>query len=168
MDFYDKYYWGIHKLVGDKVDNGQDADELTHEILVAGINSWPSFDGRCAEFTWLCSIAKHKIIDYYRKKKLKTVLFSASPIFEEIADKALGPEGASLKEELKSEVGATLAELKAGYQKILRLKYIEGFKIYEIAQKLAISVKAVESRLIRAKKQFRQAWSYERENKKDF
>ena len=117
---------------------------------------------KCSEFSWVCSIAKHKIIDYYRKKKIKTILFSVSPIFEEIADKALTPERDVLKNELKDEIKKTLSELKEGYKNLLRLKYIEGKKVTEIAKETKLTVKAVESRLIRAKKQFREVWIYDK------
>lgn len=160
--FYKKYYAGIRGFVAKKIDDEGVVEELTNDILMAGINSLSTFKGESQEFSWLCSIAKHKIIDYYRKKKLKTILFSASPFFEEIADKALTPERDCLKNELKKEIKKTFSELKEGYHKILRLKYIDGLKINEIAQKLKISVKAVESRLIRAKIQFRQKWNYDK------
>jgi RNA polymerase sigma factor (sigma-70 family) len=92
---------------------------------------------------------------------LKTILFSISDEFEEIADKALTPERDVLKNELKEEIKKTLAELGKGYKDILRLKYIEGMKINEIAINLKLTGKAVESKLIRAKKKFREAWVYD-------
>ena len=92
-------------------------------------------------------------------------MFSVSPVFEEIADKALTPERDVLKNELKEEIKKTLADLKTGYKNLLRLKYIEGKKVVEIAKETNLTIKAVESRLIRAKKQFREAWVYD--NKED-
>jgi RNA polymerase sigma factor (sigma-70 family) len=86
-------------------------------------------------------------------------------MFEEIADKALTPERDVLKNELKEEIKKTLADLKKGYKNLLRLKYIEGRKVNEIAKATNLTVKAVESRLTRAKKQFREAWVYD--NKKN-
>lgn len=161
INFYKKYYLSVRGFVAKKVDDEGVVEEIVSDVMLAAINSWPTFDGRCSEFSWLCSIAKHKVIDYYRKKKIKTILFSVSPMFEEIADKALTPERDVLKNELKNEIKKTFSEIKTGYKKILRLKYIEGFKVKEIAQKTKLSTKAVESRLIRAKKQFREAWVYD-------
>ena len=67
-----------------------------------------------------------------------------------------------LKEELKSEIRKTFRELGAGYGKILRLKYLEGYKTKTIARILKTTVKAIESRLRRAKIQFRNIWSYDK------
>ena len=160
--WYKKYYPGIRGFVEKKIDDVGVVEEITNDILLAGFNSLPTFKGDCSEFSWLCSIAKHKIIDYYRKKKIKTLLFSACPIFEEIADKALTPERDCLKNELKGEIKKTFEEIGEGYKKILRLKYVEGWKIEQIAEKLELSVKAVESKLMRAKVKFRENWNYDK------
>lgn len=161
-NFYKKYYFSIKKFVSQKIDDENVIEELTNDILMAGMNSLVNFNGKSSEFSWLCGIAKHKIIDYYRKKKLKTILFSAMPEFEEIADKALTPERDCLKNELKKEIEKTFAEIKEDYKKIIRLKYIDGFKISDIARTLKISIKATESMLIRAKSKFRQNWNYDK------
>ena len=160
-DFYNKYYFGVKKFVSQKIDDEGIVEELTNDIMMAAMICRSNFNGKCNEFSWICSIAKHKIIDYYRKKKLKTILFSVSPNFEEIADKALTPERDVLKNELKEEIKKTMMELSKGYKDILRLKYIEGMKINEIAKNLKLTIKAVESKLIRAKKKFRKAWVYD-------
>lgn len=167
-DFYQKYYKSIRGFVSKKIDDENVVEELTNDVLLAAYNSMAEFDGRCAEFSFICSIAKHKIIDYYRKKKLKTILFSANPMFEEIADKALSPERDVLKNELKEEIKKTFGEIKAGYENLLRLKYIEGLKTNKIAQMLKISTKAVESRLHRAKKEFQNRWNYDRKKTKEY
>lgn len=159
--FYQKYYLSVKKFVSQKVDDEGKVEELTNDIMMAAMMCRPNFDGKCNEFSWICSIAKHKIIDYYRKKKLKTILFSVSPEFEEIADQALTPERDVLKNELKEEIKKTMTELGKGYKDILRLKYIEGMTIKEISQNLELTVKAVESKLIRAKKRFREVWVYD-------
>ncbi|MDP4010005.1 MAG: sigma-70 family RNA polymerase sigma factor [Candidatus Shapirobacteria bacterium] len=160
-DLYQKYYLGVRGFIAQKIDDEDVVEELSNDVLMAGISTYSAFNHKCSEFSWLCSIAKHKIIDYYRKKKLKTILFSVSPFFEEIADEALSPERDVLKNELKDEIKKTFAEINKGYSHILRLKYIDGFKINEIAEKLEMSIKAVESRLLRAKLKFRQKWNYD-------
>ena len=167
-DFYQKYYQGVRGFVARKIDDEGVAEELTNDILWAAYESLPTFNHNCSEFSFICSIAKHKVIDYYRKKKLKTILFSASPVFEEIADKAIGPERDVLKNELKEEIEKTLGDLREGYGKILRLKYVDGLRIDKIAQLTKLSIKAVESRLIRAKKQFQTVWNYDRKKNQEF
>lgn len=164
-DFYNKYYLGVRKFVSQKIDDDGVVEEITNDTMMGAIMCRSNFDGKCAEFSWVCSIAKHKIIDYYRKKKIRTILFSVSPGFEEIVDQALSPERDVLKNELKTEIKKTFKELGSSYKDILKLKYIEGMKVEEMAKKLKMTIKAVESKLIRAKRKFREAWIYdERKN----
>ncbi len=160
-DFYNKYYLGVKGFVRQKIEDEGLVEEITNDVLLAAINSRENFNKKCNEFSWICSIAKHKIIDYYRKKKIKTILFSVNPIFEEIADEALTPERDVLKNELKKEIKNTLKELGEKYKRILKLKYVDDLKVKEIANELDISVKATESQLIRARKKFKEAWVYD-------
>lgn len=159
--FYKKYYSGLKGFISRKIDDEDVIEEIADDVMMAASMSWDNFDGRCSEFSWLCSIAKHKVIDYYRKKKIKTILFSVNPIFEEIADKALSPERDALKNELKEEILNTFKEISKSYKKILQLKYIKGWKVKKIAENLKTTEKAIESKLIRAKKKFREAWIYD-------
>lgn len=166
-DLYRKYHYGVRSFVKRKIEDEDVVDEITNDVFMAGISGWENFDHKCSEFSYLCAIAKHKIIDYYRKKKLKTILFSANPLFEEIADQALSPERDVLKSELTHEIEKTLTDLKEGYGKLLRLKYIDGWKIQKIAEFTKLSIKAVESRLVRARRSFQQSWEYDSKKTKE-
>ena len=50
------------------------AEDLVQETLLAAIQSIKSYGGKATEKTWLTSILKHKIIDYYRKSGRETPL----------------------------------------------------------------------------------------------
>lgn len=163
-----KYQKSVAAFVRKKIDDEGVVEELTQDILLAAYRAQATFNGKSSQFSFICGIAKHKIIDYYRKKKLKTVLFSINPMFEEIATEALTPERDVLKEELKAEIKKTMGELKEDSQKILRLKYVEDWKSSQIAKMMKISVKAVESRLIRARRQFQELWIYDKKKNKEF
>lgn len=161
-DFYSKYYQSVKTYIGRKVDDEGVVEELANDVLLAAFRALPTFNHKCSEFSFVCSIANHRIIDYYRKKKLKTVLFSSNPVFEEIADRAIGPERDALKNELKEEIKKTFDEISEGSRKLLRLKYISGLRSNKIAQLLNISVKALESRLFRARKEFVNRFQYDK------
>jgi len=160
-DFYSKYYWGIKKFVSKKIDDDDIVEEIASDVILAAWESQENFKHESNEFSWICGIAKHKIIDYYRKKKLKTVLFSVSPIFEEIADEALTPEKDCLKNELIEEVRKSLKSLKDNYKNILTLKYLKGLAVNEIATQSGKSSKSIESMLGRARLALREIWNNE-------
>lgn len=156
--FLEKYQKPLLSFIKKRSKNKGDAEDILQETLVSALNSLPGFNFKSPLFSWLCAIAKHEACDFYRREKLKTIIFSKIPILEEIADKSLGPEGKYLKQELKAEIKNVFQNLNEGYFKILRLKYIDRLSIKEIAKNLKSTVKTIESRLFRAKKQFRKIW----------
>jgi len=156
--FYNEYKKPLLSFVRKRVKNNRDAQDIVQETLVSGINSLPNFNFKSSLFSWLCAIAKHETVDFYRKRKLKTILFSKMPFLKDWTDEALGPQGEYLKDELKEEIKSVLENLSEGYSKILRLKYIEGMTMKKIAKKMSITAKAVEMRLYRARKKFRKLW----------
>lgn len=159
---FSQYYPKIKSFVRKRIDDESVVEEISNDVMMVALNTTTSFKNKSSFFSWLCGVAKHKIVDYYRKKKIKTILFSISPIFEEIADEALSPEKDCLKNELKKEIYKTFSEIKKDYVKILRLKYIEGLRIKKIAKIMKTTVKAVESKLMRAKMSFKENWNYDK------
>ncbi len=157
-EFYKKYKYSLLTVVKRKAKNKKDAEDIVQETFISALNSLPNFEFRSTLFSWLCSIAHHETVDYYRRQKLKTILFSKFPFLQDWADQALGPEKECLKDELKDEIKNVLGQLSEGYERILRLKYIEGLSTETIGKRLKITTKAVESRLYRARKKFKSLW----------
>ncbi|PCI34863.1 MAG: RNA polymerase subunit sigma-70 [Flavobacteriaceae bacterium] len=50
-----------------RVDNHEIAKDIIQETFYSALKSVPNFKGLASERTWLISILKRKIIDYYRK-----------------------------------------------------------------------------------------------------
>lgn len=157
--FSQKIVARLKKFIFQRVENPQEAEEIFQETLISAYESLPLYLGKSSFFTWLCGIAKHEIADFYRKKKIKTILFSRLPWLEHLAGEALGPEQRLLREETIRKVQKTLRSLAEGYQEVLRLKYYQGLTIKEIAQKLNETTKAIESRLFRARQSFAKAFA---------
>ena len=149
----------LRNFIAQRVTDPQDVEEILQETFVAALESLDRFSGRSSFFTWLCAIAKHEIADFYRKKKIKTCLVSRLPWLEDLASQALGPEQVLLRKEFEAKVLATMRNLNEGYREVLRLKYYEGLSVKEIALQLNESVKAVESRLFRARQAFAKAFA---------
>jgi len=155
--FYNQFQPGLKTYLLKKTSNNQDAEDITQETIIAALKSLPGFKFKSSLFSWLCAIANHELVDFYRKKKIKTILLK-SELLETIASRAMSPEDHYLKNELKTEIKKALKNLTEGYFKILRLKYIEQLTMRAIAQKMDLTIKAVESRLSRARSKFRQEW----------
>lgn len=150
----------LKKYIFSKVSDVRDAEEILEETLISAQESFSFFEGRSSFLTWLCGIANHEIADFYRKRKIKTLLFSHFPFLENIISGALSADESLEKQELRKEVKKVLSCLTEGYGEILRLKYYQGLSMAEIARRLRTTVKAVESRLSRARQAFRKQWNY--------
>jgi RNA polymerase sigma-70 factor, ECF subfamily len=170
-DWIKKYTLPLFFYIHKKVDENEDAWDLTQETLISASQSLPLYAGKSSFSAWLYGIARHEVADFYRKKKIKTILFSHMPFLEELADQAFGPEEEVIEKELKIRIKEVLTNLSEGYSIILRLKYIEGESVGQIAQKLGLSYKTAESRLTRARVAFQKAWilnNDENHNDKEF
>ena len=158
-ELYEKYFQKLLNFILLKIDDPQDAEEILQDTFVSAIDSLPLFSGKSSLFTWLCGIAKHEVADFYRKKKIKTIFFSHFPILEKLASRALGPEEELMEAEIKKRIKIVFRKLSEGYGKILRLKYVEGNSVAQVADILGITLKAAESRLSRARFAFRKVWA---------
>jgi len=154
-EFYQHHQTRLQNYILGKISNPNDAEEILQDTFISTLNSLPNFNFRCSLFSFLCAIANHEIVDFYRRKKIKTVLFSHFPFLETIASQALTPEDKALKNALKTEIKEVFKQLRPRYSKLLRLKYLKQFSVKEIAQKLKTTPKAIESALVRARQAFR-------------
>jgi len=129
-----------------------------HDALFGFLEAIRDFTGASKLKTFLYAIASHKVIDWYRKKKIRHVVFSAVPQLESLIAPLFGPEEALDASFLREKIYTTLGQLLPMYKKVLLLKYVDDFSVTEIAGKLAISFKSAESQLFRARRAFVEAF----------
>ncbi len=159
-EFARAYSPKVFGFIRKKVGQDADAEEILQDTLLAGLEGLRDFGGRCTLSTYLCAIARHKVIDYYRRRKLKQIVFSQLP--EEVLpvlSAFLGPEGAFDAHEVQERIALVFQKLRPRYRQILVLKYIEDRSVKEIAQELAITTKSAESTLFRARVAFATSYS---------
>ena len=156
--FYIFYQPRLLKFVMQKIADRKDAEEIVHDVLLDALDSLPFFRKESKLFSWICSIARHNIADFYRRKKIKKMVFSRFPFLKNLVTEALSPEFALEKKELQDRFYRTLKELPEGFGQILRLKYIDRLTVQEIADRFNTSYKAAESKLFRARIAFQKGF----------
>jgi RNA polymerase sigma-70 factor (ECF subfamily) len=161
-EFYNIYRSRLYTLVLEQVDRDQAvAEDLVQETFLAALSSLDKFRGDSQLYTWLRSIAFHKLNDYYRRKVKQPENKESSPDFD--AMKQLEQTGddkpATLtvmeSEEVRQSVQQALEQLPQNYQEVLVLKYLEEMPVLEISQVMGRSPKSVEGLLSRARKAMR-------------
>ena len=135
-----------------RVNNREIAQDLVSETFLAGLKAMKNFKGEASERTWLISILKRKIIDYYRKINSKKgqaeVRMSYSNhtdaegdwLEERVAD----PFDKTAEDELEnSELGDAIndciSKLPEKQAQVFKMKTILGYETETICNELNIT-----------------------------
>lgn len=151
---YDKYQPQIYRFIYLKIGHREEAEDLTHQVF---LKSWQSIDGFNFQgfpfSSWLYSVARHQVIDYYRTKKIKIT-------FEEVIE--LETDDDPLPEAIDNEL--TIEKVKKAItclgdeqQDVIVLRFIEDLSLQEVASILEKTEGAVKLLQHRAIKNLRKA-----------
>lgn len=152
--FYQKYSPKLLAHLKYKLPNTEDAEEVLNDVFIAAIDDIHFFRGDCSINTWLYKIARNKIVDFYRKKKIKSVILSQAPFLEIIAQEFHQPEFQFEKDKIRDKIETAFINISEKYRKVLKLHYEEKTPVREIARIFGLTFKATESLLFRARKSF--------------
>ena len=122
-----------------------DAEDLVQETLIAIHTKRASYDRTLPFTAWLHAIARYKLIDHFRRARLRRTL----PI-EEADSVFTEEEGESVS--ARRDVEKLLAALPENKRRLVRQVKIEGLSTAEAAQASAISQSAVKVGVHRALK----------------
>lgn len=164
----DKYADYLFNYAVVRVNNQDIAKDLVQETFFAGLKSAKNFEGKSTERTWLVSILKRKIIDYYRKINSKKGQAEVRMNFYEDGDN----EGRWLEErvpqswdntaektiesqELKHQIDQCIDHLPEKYAMVFRMKTIQEFETEEICKELSITPSNLWVIIHRARTQLR-------------
>lgn len=155
---YHTYAPPLRRFIQARVGNAQDSEEILQDTLFAFLEGLRDFQEKSSIKTYLYSIGKHKIIDFYRRKKVKHVVFSRFPQIEALISPMLNPEAELDAAMIKEKISGVFGRILPRYSEILHLKYFDNLSVEEIANRFAITFKSAESRLFRARKAFVEAF----------
>ena len=158
--FYYQYLPLVRGMVRRKISSPEDCEEVVQDVFISAIKSIGTFSYQAKLSTWLASITRHEIADYYRRRKLKLLLWSHFPQLETWLGKQSQPDMVE-RYALQEKINQVMASLLPRYAQLLKLKYDQGLSVKEIAQQLGISFKAAEAGLFRARKAFALSWQDE-------
>lgn len=154
IEFYEEYSPKIEKYLISKLPHKEDAQEVLQDVFFEALDSLVFFQQKSSLSTWLYSIAHHKVVDFYRKRKMKS-LFLSQLHFLQILDHEMNePEFQFEKNKVRDRIETTLHQLSDKYRQILKMHYEEQIPVKQIAIELDMSFKATESLLFRARQDF--------------
>ncbi len=156
---YDLYIDNIYRFVFFKVNNKEEAEDITSSVFLKSwdyIQSNELVDYKTLKYL-LYKVARNLVIDYYRKKsKQQKVIYDKDISNFEIVDKSQDVIGqAELAADFKF-IEKKLFDLKDEYREIIILRYLNELSIAEIADILEKSTGNIRVLLFRALKALRE------------
>lgn len=132
------------RVLSGRVNNDTDIEDISQEILISVDKAKSSYDPKRSFMPWFMAILNYRLNDYFRKiyRNSDHQEVNYDEISEFIADETqidvtnLGIRGEFLEE--------ALLELPEKQREIIRMMYVEGFTVKEVAEKLDMSVSAVK------------------------
>jgi len=161
---YRKYAPGILTYVRQHITSQEDAEDLVVEVFLAAIENaaFASLSEK-AKQSWLWRVTRNKVIDAYRRSKVRQNVnldHAAQYLFE---DEQLSPENAALRQEVYMDLYAHLQSLPAHQQEILRLRFGQDLSCGEIATALRKQENVVRVTLSRSLNLLRKIYRRRRE-----
>ena len=141
-ELYEKYFPPVYGMIFARLKDGTAADDVVSEIFMKVALNLDSHDKKYAFSTWLFTIARNTLADYYRRQIRRfeeswdAFLEREAPISEQPEEKLLASERT---EKLLRAVGK-LTELQ---RRIIELKYWSELSNVEIAEILGLSASNV-------------------------
>lgn len=156
-NFYRTYAPKLRRYLVSKLPEGE-VEEILQDTFLSAFDSLPLYRGESSVSTWLISIARHEVADFYRKKYVRRTIEMTAPLFENMVSEMLSPEFDFEKKKIEKRFFSTYRSLSTQYQDVLSYRYERSMSVKEIAERMEISFKATESLLFRARLAFREAY----------
>ena len=138
---YDHYHPALYRFVALKVGRREDAEDITHQTFLRAWQRVGQYEGRGYPFSsWLYRIARNQIVDFYRARREHADLEDVESLLVVEDD----PAGRLDTKADVARVRAALLELRADYQDVIILRFIEERSLEEAATALNRSVGATK------------------------
>ncbi len=130
------------------------AEELTQQAFVEAVRNSRRFRGQADATTWVIGIARHKLVDHFRRAERDTRRLAA------LSARQLGDAGGaeSSPSTMPDDIDDALALLPALQRAVLVLHYMDRLSVREVARSIGKTEAATASLLARGREAFRQAY----------
>jgi RNA polymerase sigma-70 factor (ECF subfamily) len=157
-DFYEQTYLSIFRyLYGLTGGPQEDVEDLTAEAFTRAWRGRRDFQGDAdAALGWLMRIARHLVIEDYRRRKARPVTEDEIPIKYPAAEPR--PEEVAVEGEVNRQMWSQIRALSDESREMLTLRYLLGWRVNEIAAYLEIPENTVSVTIHRTLEQLRQRW----------
>lgn len=141
----------IYRLVSICSGDAEEALDLTQDCFVAAYRNLARYDSARPLRPWLSAIALNRCRDWRRRRRVRALLTWGDAAAATVPDDTPDPEIIAGDRAALDALRREIARLPAQLRDVLVLRTIEGLSQAETADALGITIKAVETRLARAR-----------------
>jgi len=152
-----EYHKSIFGWINSKINDTMVAEELANDVFIKAYENLGEYDQNEAKVsTWIFTIAKNHLIDYFRKRKLQTTSMTdmeddeGNDLFYYTDNTT--PETDMVNNELGNTIMNAIISLPSKYQTIVDMFLIKEKSHEEISESLSIPIGTVKGTIHRAKK----------------
>ena len=146
-DLYARHQGRLLSFLRASMAGGQSfsAEDVLQETLLESTRKIAAFEprGRASFYRWLVAIARFKLTEAARAQGAKKR--ARAPLDEDVAGSQTSPSGHMMRGERRDGLLQALAELPDRQADAVRLRYLEGQSVGEVAGQLDCSESAVKA-----------------------
>lgn len=151
---YGEIYDPVAAYVNRRVGNTADAEDIIADVFRKFLMRMDSFDSsKGSVLTWIVSMARHGVIDHYRRSKPATV--DSDDMAEVLAGTRPGALQSLIQKEDLLQVQALLLKQPPEIREMFDLRFGQGLRVRQVAAVMGISPDAAKQRFARTLKQLR-------------
>lgn len=158
---YDAHVGTVYKYLYRRCGDRSTAEELTADTFLGALDCLRRHPPRSADVSWLLGIARHKLVDYWRRRERddRNLRIVAENIADDIRDWQQLLDAGTATEVLNG--------MPPQYRLVLTLRYLDDLPVVQIAELIQHSTHGTESLLARARRAFRDAYAAGEETQRD-
>lgn len=148
VNLYQKSIINFHyRFTSDRFE----AENLAQETFIKAYLKFDTLKNPSKLRSWLFSIARNVVIDFFRKNKNREIAFGNELIDNFIETADISSHDQVEIDEISRELKKCVDQLSVQDRMLIKLLYFEGFSYKEISQILQINQNTLKSRLHRAR-----------------
>lgn len=136
---YDQFFLKIYRFIFFRVSHKEVAEDLTEDVFIKVFKSLPKLEQQQSFESWLYQIARNRVIDYYRSKRLTVPLDEVENTLEYETNVV---DTIDLEVQQKVFLKA-LKELPPDQQAVIKMKFLEELDNEVIADAMGKSEGAI-------------------------
>lgn len=135
-ELYQTYQEKVSRYISSHVQNAHDREDILQQVFLNVIASLDDYDpARSAPGTWIYTITRNAVIDYYRKKDRDSVLTD----LDEAAAVSTQEDDRLLTQEMLETLADALEQLSERERRIVIFRFYHGLSAQETALRVGVS-----------------------------